>query len=85
MALEIDISLFGFGDDRPACFQGRNERTLMLDEKASIHRAMSSAGFSDTTGLVVMMNDRVVPEPLWDSTELHAEDKLKVLSAFEGG
>lgn len=46
---------------------------------------MLQAGFIDSSGLVLMINDTVVGENQWDTTEIHSGDKLKVLSAFEGG
>lgn len=46
---------------------------------------MLSTGFTDTTGLVLMINDTVLAEKQWDSHLLNSGDKIKVLSAFEGG
>lgn len=85
MTLKVEISLFGFGDDRPPFFEGRNQKQLILDKEVSARSAMMQAGFSDFSGLVLMRNNSVIAENLWEDTALHDGDKLKVLSAFEGG
>lgn len=85
MTQPIEISLFGFGDDRPAFFEGKNLKLLTLGKNTSVGSVMLQAGFADTSGLVLMINDTVVGEKQWGTTEVCSGDKLKVLSAFEGG
>ncbi len=58
---------------------------LTLQTAATAHTAMQAAGFIDTTGLVLMINNTVVSEADWSSTGLKDGDDLRVLSAFEGG
>lgn len=85
MSIEIEISLFGFGDDRPACFGNRNKIQLTLDQPASVDTVIRQTGFVDTSGLVIMLNNGAVAEKQWHSKMLSSGDKLKILSAFEGG
>ena len=83
--MAIEVSIFGFGDDRPACFQGRNQMQLTLETPLSVRTAIHQAGFVDSTGLVLMINDHVVAEQDWGTTLLEDGDNLRDLSAFEGG
>ena len=85
MSFEIEVSLFGFGDDRPTCFGNRNKIQLTLDNPASVSAVLLQAGFVDTNGLVIMLNNSAVAEKQWHSRILSSGDKLKILSAFEGG
>lgn len=85
MSASIKISLFGFGDDRPAFFQGQNEKEMPLDKTMSAAAILKQVGFSDSCGLVLMINNVAIAQTQWDSIIMKNKDKLKILSAFEGG
>ncbi len=40
---------------------------------------------SDTAGVAVALNLKVIPRMQWDTTEVQVGDEIEVLSPFEGG
>ena len=83
--MQITVSLFGFGDDRPAKFKNSNRLLLSFDTASTPSAVLKEAGFSDFEYLVVMINDLVVSQAEWESKMLNDGDVVKVLSAIEGG
>lgn len=84
-ALEINISIFGFGDDRPPAFRGNNQLPLKIGIQMSLRAVMRETGFVEFEGLVVMLNNRVVAEQDWNSVMVIDGDRLTVMSVLEGG
>ena len=83
--MNVEVSLFGFGEDRPPSF-GRNDRLeLTLDQPATVADALDQAGFPELAGLSAMLNNALVPPRKWQDTPLSDGDALKVLLAIEGG
>jgi sulfur carrier protein ThiS len=81
----IEIKIFGFGDDRPTSFLGKNQLKLELATPATPWEVLRAAGIDDATGMVMMISDEVVPSQQWDDSIINEESQLTVLSAFEGG
>jgi len=83
--MTIEITLFGFGEDRPPRFGGENRLQLEINTPATPWAVLRAAGIDDETGLVLMNRDAVIPAQNWDDNIIEDEDRLTLLSAFEGG
>lgn len=83
--MAIEITLFGFGEDRPPPFGSENRLRLDLDTPATPWAVLRAAGIDDETGLVLMNRDTVIPARHWDEEIIQDQDRLTLLSAFEGG
>lgn len=83
--MAVRLTIFGFGDDAPAQFQGQKQIELPLDTPATPAAVMHAAGFEDSVGLVMMINNRVVAIQDWGNASIADGDELRVLSALEGG
>jgi len=81
----VEIKLFGFGDDRPESFLGRNQLKLELESTTTPRTALLAAGIDDTNNQVLMINDEVIPIQQWDEPIVGEGTVLMVLCAFEGG
>ncbi len=83
--MAIEITLFGFGEDRPPRFKGENRLQLEIDTPATPWAILRAAGIDDEVGLVLMNRDTVIPARHWDEAIIQDQDRLTLLSAFEGG
>ena len=83
--MAIEISLFGFGDERPAVFGGGNRLALAASSPLSPQALLQAAGFDDTEGLVLIVDDTVIPVGDWQRPQIDDGAAVTVLSAFEGG
>jgi sulfur carrier protein ThiS len=83
--MAIEITLFGFGDDRPAAFGDKNRLSLELETPATPRAVLHGAGIDDATGLVLMNRDQVIPPRQWEDEIVDDDDRLTLLAAFEGG
>lgn len=83
--MTIEITLFGFGDDRPPPFGSENRLCLDLDTPTTPRVVLRAAGIDDETGLVLMNQDVVIPARHWDDNIIRDQERLTLLSAFEGG
>lgn len=83
--MKVELSLFGFGDDRPRSFGTSDHLTLTLPESTAVAAALSKAGFSALESVTAVLNSKVVPPQDWDTTPMTDGDALKVLLAIEGG
>ena len=83
--MTVEIKLFGFGDERPPSFADSNSMFLDIDTPATPRTILRAVGISDTTGLVLMNSEQVIPEQQWDHAIIQDSDRLTLLSAFEGG
>jgi sulfur carrier protein ThiS len=83
--MTIEITLFGFGEDRPPRFRGENRLQLEINTPATPWAVLRAAGIDDETGLVLMNRDTVIPAQHWDDNIIQDQDHLTLLSAFEGG
>jgi len=84
--LTIEIILFGFGDDKPACFQNGNQLQVTPDTaNTTLDSLVRQLGFADTSGIVCILNQQVVAEPDWKIVSMTDGDSIRILSAMEGG
>jgi len=81
----IEVSLFGFGDERPAAFGGGSRLALAVPAPLSPEALLRAAGFDDTEGLVLIVDDAVIPVADWQRPQIADGAAVTVLSAFEGG
>ena len=83
--MTVEISLFGFGDERPAAFAGGNRIELALPVPVSPNALLQAAGFEATEGLVLIVDERVIPVADWQQPLIDDGIAVTVLAAFEGG
>ncbi len=83
--MSVELSLFGFGDERPAAFGTSNQLVLPVGENTTVEVALKQAGVTDPESLSAILNGTMVPRPDWSSTALCDGDELKLLMAIEGG
>jgi sulfur carrier protein ThiS len=81
----IEVSLFGFGEDQPPAFHGKNSLQLDISTPATPWAVLQAAGIGDATGLVLMDQDSVIPDYHWNDSIIDDESRLTLLSVFEGG
>ena len=85
--MTVEVSLFGFGDDKPGSF-GKSDTldvTLAVGQSVTVKQLLGQAGFRDLHGLSAMLNGTLVAHSDWDSKTVNDGDALKVLMAIEGG
>jgi len=83
--MSIEIRLFGFGDDRPARFDGRNRLPVDIATPASARALLRAAGIEEAADLILMDADTVIPPAQWDECRIGDGATLTVMSAIEGG
>ena len=83
--MSIEIKLVGFGEDRPARFGKRDRIEIEIDTPATPDAVLQLLGIDDTTGLVLMNADSVIPARQWQESVVAASDRLTILAAIEGG
>jgi len=83
--MAVEIRLVGFGEDRPARFDGKNRLRIGIGTPASVRAVLQSAGIEDAPDLVVMDSETVIPRDRWDESRIGDETELTILSAIEGG
>lgn len=85
--MSVEVSLFGFGDDKPRPF-GQSDTlnvTLAAGQTITVKQTLDQAGFTDLHGLSAMLNGTLVAHSEWDTKTVSDGDALKVLMAIEGG
>jgi len=83
--MTVEIRLFGFGDERPAIFGDSNRLQLDIDTPTTPRLLLRAAGIGEEVGLVLMDRDTVIPPQSWDDAVIQDQQRLTLLSAFEGG
>ena len=83
--MAVEITLIGFGDERPARFVDGNRLTLDIQTPATPRAVIAAAGITDPDGLILMNTVQVIPERRWEEHLIEDRDCLTLLSAFEGG
>ena len=82
--MSVEITLFGFGDDRPHGFKD-NTRQINPGKVKQLDKVLELAGFDNLEGLVLLLNNKGVPQQDWSETRIQDNDSIKILSAIEGG
>jgi len=83
--MAIEIRLFGFGDDRPARFDGKNRLRLDVKTPASVRALLRAAGIEEAVDLILMDDETVIPQDQWDEPRIADHSTLTVMAAIEGG
>lgn len=83
--MRVELSLFGFGGDRPTAFGNSDQLQLTLEKKTTISHALEIAGFDEIGSLSTMLNNTLVTPHDRSTRELFDGDALTILMAIEGG
>ena len=83
--MAIEIRLFGFGEIRPKPFGGNDRIRLDIDTPLSPAQLIAQLDISDTTGLVCMRNDKLIPQTRWNEASIVNGDRVTLMWAIEGG
>ena len=83
--MAVEITLVGFGNERPAPFAAGNRLRLDIATPATPRAVIAAAGIADPEGLILMNSVQVIPERQWNEPLIDDRDRLTLLSAFEGG
>ncbi len=83
--MTIEVSLFGFGDVRPAVFGRADPIELTLDTPASPTVVLRAAGFDDTRDLLLIVDDELLLASDWDRARIDDGASIRIMSAIEGG
>ena len=83
--MSIEVSLFGFGDERPPRFGDADRIQLSLEAPIKPLSLLRAAGFSETRDLLLVVDGAVVLASDWEDTCIEDGASVRILSAFEGG
>ncbi len=61
-----------------------NESQVEIDEKASIHQLLQKLN-TPVNGIAIAINDRIISNSKWDTTNLNPNDKVLIIKATQGG
>lgn len=62
-----------------------NGKPIAVSEPASLHSLLVLTDFVNKKGIAVAVNNSVVKKQDWESTFLHENDKVLIISATKGG
>lgn len=63
-----------------------NGETIETDAETTLGALLKSLGItSDSKGVAVAVNEKVVPKRKWESTGLAAGDTIEIIHAVQGG
>ncbi len=83
--MSVDIRLFGFGDERPARFKGKNRLQIEIETPTSVRAILCSLGIEEAADLILMDADTVIPAAQWSAPRIGDQATLTIMSAIEGG
>jgi sulfur carrier protein ThiS len=83
--MSIEIRLIGFGEDRPARFNGKNRLQLDIEVPTSVRALLRSAGIEEAADLILMDSETVIHRDQWDESRIDDHTTVTILSAIEGG
>ena len=61
-----------------------NQQTFYLQSN-SLTEALKTYGLAQTKGIVVAVNDTVVPKTAWEVFQVKANDQITIITAAQGG
>ena len=62
-----------------------NEHNTTLPKGASLAEAISELNITETNGIAVAINDKVIKRENWPTEKLKSNDKILVIRAAQGG
>ena len=83
--MSIEVSLFGFGDVRPAVFGRADRIELSLATPVAPANLLSAAGFDDTRDLLLIVDDELLLASDWERARIADGASVRIMSAIEGG
>ena len=83
--MSIEIKLIGFGEERPARFNGKNRLQVDVETPTSVRVLLRSVGIEDAPDLILMDAETVIHRAHWDDSRIDDDTTLTILSAIEGG
>lgn len=83
--MAIEIRLFGFGDDRPARFNGKNCLHIDVATPTTVRKLLQLLGIEEAPDLIAMDSDTVIARAQWDESRIDDQTTLTIMSAIEGG
>jgi thiamine biosynthesis protein ThiS len=83
--MTIEIRLIGFGDHRPARFNGKNRLHIEIETPTSVRALLQLVGIEEAPDVIAMDSSTVIPPARWDETRISDHSTLTLLSAIEGG
>lgn len=61
-----------------------NHQTFLLEHN-SLSEALHHYGLTQTKGVAVAVNDKVVPKSIWETFQLNSNDQITIITAAQGG
>ncbi len=83
--MSVEVSLFGFGDVRPAVFGQADSIQLALAPPITPVALLRAAGFDDTRDLLLIVDDELLLASDWDRARIDDGASVRIMSAIEGG
>lgn len=83
--MSVEVSLFGFGDVRPAVFGQSDSIQLALAPPITPVALLRAAGFDDTRDLLLIVDDELLLASDWDRARIDDGASVRIMSAIEGG
>ncbi len=83
--MSIEVSLFGFGDVRPAVFGRSDSIQLALEPPVTPVALLRAAGFVDTRDLLLIVDDELLLASDWERARIDDGASVRIMSAIEGG
>ncbi len=62
-----------------------NEKKIELDDNISVSGLLEKQNITNTAGMAIALNGKVVRKANWDATILSDGDKILIISAGQGG
>jgi sulfur carrier protein len=62
-----------------------NEKQIELDDNISVSGLLEKQNITNTAGMAIALNGKVVRKANWDATILSDGDKILIISAGQGG
>lgn len=62
-----------------------NEKRIELDDNISVSGLLEKQNITNTAGMAIALNGKVVRKANWDATILSDGDKILIISAGQGG
>ena len=77
--------MFGFGGIRPKGFNDRDIASFDITTPTSPNELLRHLDIHDATGIVMMQDDRLLPQSQWDHAMITGDERVTLMWAIEGG
>ncbi len=62
-----------------------NSEPKKVEDSSTLEQIMQQFGFANKKGIAIALNEVVIPQKKWAETILNENDKLLIITAFQGG